>query len=96
MTTGPWVYFFGGEDLSDLKRKMEGIEEPAFHYSVREIIPVAGENLSKSHGACLARVETAKPLSSEAALRAEFRGVVKHLQYTAQAHRAELQERSSK
>ena len=86
---GPWVYFFAG----DCAQKAEGRFD---RYAVEQIVPVKSESFFTGKTASLVRLETPVPLSPECSLEAEFRGVVRHLQYTTQAHRTELQARSAK
>ena len=92
--TGPWVYFFGGKTLPESAASGEGRED---HYEVRSVVPVCGQNPVRiDSGSHLVRIETGSPLSSEPSMKAEWRGMVRHLQYTTQELRQELQERSAK
>lgn len=92
--TGPWVYFFGGETFREFAAPKEGREDL---YEVRSVVSVCGENPVRiESGSSLVRVETGTPLSPEQSVKAEWRGMVRHLQYTVQAHRQELQQLSAK
>lgn len=96
MITGPWVYFFAGNEAADLLQKMEGLEGAVTHYEVKKVVPVSGESFLKNQGNRLARIETESPLSGTQSSKTEFRGGVRHLQYTTQALREELQKHSAK
>lgn len=89
---GPWVYFFSGRSAEEAQLKMDGLPGPACRYAVQEVIPVAGEIFSAAaEKTQLVRIEVSQPLPPAAAGKAGFRGMVRHLNYTDQAQRAELQ-----
>lgn len=89
MTIGPWVYFFSGDAQPAAEGRLH-------RYTVKQVVPVSGESFFTGKAGNFFRLETENPLSPELAQEAEFRGVVRHLQYTAQTLRTELQERSAK
>ncbi len=86
---GPWVYFFGEDGGEPTEGRID-------RYTVDQIIPVSGESFLAVQADRFFRIETENPLSPDRALEAKFRGVVRHLQYTTQTLRKELQARSAK
>ena len=91
--SGPWVYVFAGQNLQSVQH----LEGQKFNYEVREVVQVAGENISSvARGWNLFRLETAAPLPENESQKSEWRGVVRHLQYTGSELRKELQERLAK
>ncbi len=99
-TAGPWVYFFkAAKTVPGSRLRLEPGTESSrrWHYTVREIVPVSGESFLKAaKGTGLTRLETAQPLAPATAAKADFCGMVRHLNYTTQAQRSELQGISAK
>ena len=92
--TGPWVYFFAGADKKSLFEKVQSLSAQVDHYEVLEIISVCGRSQvnvePKWH---MLRAEAATPFSSDTDV--QFKGATRHLQYTTDALRSELQKKSA-
>lgn len=91
MNPGPWVYVFSGSAAED------SVQGQRYRYEVRETVGVSGSHdLKIKKGEKLLRVECSGPLSPAQAEKAQWRGVVRHLQYTGEELRQELQAQSAK
>lgn len=89
-----WVYFFAGEKSSDFLNRSE-IDGQKDHYEILDVVPVTGQPpvSMKTQGPFL-RLETSLPMPLFESV-AQWKGTVRHLQYTTAQVRTELQKRSA-
>ena len=95
-----WTRFLAGENETMLKPLITGEGNRLSHYSVREVVPVAGEAPTNiAQGWNVMRIETPIPISiseepSSPSSVIQFYGVTQNLHYTSDAQRQELTKRS--
>ena len=90
---GAWGYFLMGPEACDFFSKAD-VSVQKDRYEILEIVPVTGESpvTMKTQGSFF-RFETSMPTPSLES-EAQWKGNVRHLQYTPAAVRTELQKRS--
>ena len=89
-----WVYFFSGDRACDFLNPL-GNNDQTDYYRILDVVPVTGKiPVPMQTQELFVRLETAMPRPSLEA-EAQWKGSVRHLNYTPATVRAELQKRST-
>ena len=92
---GTWVYFLAETPAADFSEKISRLSGSKTEYDILEVAPIRGKiSVSVEPGQRMVRIENSEPLE-RASSEVKFKGTVRHLQYTAEAVRTELQKIST-